>query len=262
MVKPSFSLTDRVAIVTGARRGIGKEIALTFAEAGADVAICDVVVEGGELETVAKEIQGLGRRSLALRVDISKKPEVDNMVQKVIDKFGFIDILVNNAALTVKSPMLEVREEDWDKVIDTDLKGYFLCSQAAGKRMVERRKGGAIINIASAMGITLGQYAWRRATNLGVYSIAKAGVVMLTKVLSQELASYGIRVNGIAPSSIKTPISLSWSSPEEEKKSAFYMPMGRVGQPSEVAAAVLFLASDASSYTTGDILAVDGGMLA
>jgi NAD(P)-dependent dehydrogenase (short-subunit alcohol dehydrogenase family) len=262
MSKPVFSLEGKVAIVTGARRGIGKEIALTFAGAGADVAVCDVVIESGELELVAEEIRALGHHSLPIQVDISQKTEVDNMVQKVVDEFGAIDILVNNAGLTIKSPILEVREEDWDKVIDVDLKGYFLCSQAAGKRMVERGKGGVIINISSVMGITLGQYAWKRATGLGVYSIAKAGVSMLTKVLSQELASYGIRANAIAPSSIKTPISLSWSSPEEEKKSAAYMPMGRVGQPSDIAAAALFLASDASSYITGDTLALDGGMLA
>lgn len=261
MSKPDFSLTGRVAIVTGARRGIGKEIALTFAEAGANIAVCDVVTEGGELETVAKEIQGLGRRSLAIQVDISQKAEVDNMVQKVVDEFETIDILVNNAGLTIKNPILDVREEDWDKIIDTDLKGYFLCSQAAGKVMVGRGKGGVIINIASVMGLILGQYAWKRATGLGVYSVAKAGVVMLTKVLAQELASYGIRANAIAPSSIKTPISLSWSSPEEERKSAAYMPLGRVGQPNNIAAAALFLASDASSYITGDTLALDGGML-
>ncbi|GAI66248.1 unnamed protein product, partial [marine sediment metagenome] len=176
MSKPKFSLEGKVAIVTGARRGIGKEIALTLAEAGADVAVCDVVVEGGELEAVAKEIRGFGRRSLAAQVDISQKADVDNMVQKVVDELGAIDILVNNAGLTIKSPILEAREEDWDRIIDTDLKGYFLCSQAVAKRMAERGKGGVIINISSVMGITLGQYAWKRATELGIYSIANAGV--------------------------------------------------------------------------------------
>lgn len=262
MSKPDFSLAGKVALVTGARRAIGREIALTFAEAGANITICDVVIEGGELEGVAKEIRKLGRRALAMQVDISNKSEVDDMVQKTIDEFGAINILVNNAARNIKAPILDVREEDWDTVIDIGLKGYFLCSQAVAKRMVERGKGGVIISLASVQGVALGQYAWKRATMSGVYAIAKAGVIMLTKVLSQELASYGIRANAIAPSSIKTPVSLSWSSPEEEAKSAAYMPLGRVGLPGDVAAAALFLASDASSYITGDTLPVDGGMLA
>ncbi len=142
---PSFSLAGQVAIVTGGRRGIGRAIALAFAEAGADVAVCDWIVEGGELEAVAEEIRGLGQRSLFLQADVSQKGDVDNMVQKVVDKFGDIDILVNNAAVFTSAPILEMPESEWDELINVDLKGYFLCSQAVGKRMVEQKRG-SIIN--------------------------------------------------------------------------------------------------------------------
>lgn len=261
MSKPNFSLEDKVAIVTGARRGIGKEIALTFAEAGADVAVCDMVVEGGELEAVAKQIQGFGRRSLVAHVDVSRKADVDNMVQRVVDEFSSIDILVNNAGAGDRYPMLEVREDIWDKIINTDLKGYFLFCQAVGNIMTKQKEG-SIINMASTGGIRVGEYGWKRVPGYGVGHIAKAGVVMLTRVLCQELGSYNIRVNAIAPSSVKTPMSITWNNPEEEKRTATFMPLGRVAEPSEIAAAALFLASDASSYITGDTLPVDGGMLA
>ncbi|MBA7655931.1 3-oxoacyl-[acyl-carrier-protein] reductase FabG [subsurface metagenome] len=149
---PSFSLEGKVAIVTGGRRGIGKAIALAFAEAGADVAVCDLVVEDGELEAVAEEIRRLGRRSLAVQADITRKTDVDNLVKGVAEGLGAIDILVNNAAIISWVPLLETPEDDWDRIIDTDLKGYYLCSQAVGKGMVERKKGN-IISIASVSGI-------------------------------------------------------------------------------------------------------------
>lgn len=260
---PSFSLEGKVAIVTGARRGMGKEIALTFAEAGADVAICDVVVEGGELEAVAKEIQGLGRRSLAMQTDISKKVDVDNLVQRTMDEFGVIDILVNNAGITGdRLPILESSEENYDSVLNTNLKGYFLCSQAVGKRMVERGKGGEIINIASIFGVEVGDYGRKVETDLGVYSISKAGVVMLTRVLASELGSYNIRVNAIAPTRVLTPMSLAWDNPGEAKRSSAYIPLGRIAYPDDIAAAALFLASDASRYISGDTLLLEGGQLA
>ena len=258
----TFSLEGKVAIVTGAKRGIGKEIALTLARAGADVAVCSRVVEEGQLEAVAKEVQGLGRRSLAIQTDVSRKANVDNMVQKVIDQFGVIDILVNNAGIAGdRCPILESSEDNYDKVLNTDLKGYFLCSQAVGKRMVEGGKGGSIINIASVLGVNFGEYS-RLRPGLGVYAIAKAGVTMLTRVLSYELGSYNIRANAIAPTSVKTPMSVTWNNPEEEKRTAGYIPLGRVAQPIDVAQAALFLASDASSYISGDTLMVDGGHLA
>jgi len=263
MSKPDFSLTGKTAVVTGARQGLGKEIALTFAEAGADVAVCDVVVEDGELEAVAKEIRGFGRRSLTVQADVSQKPDVDNMVQKVIDEFGVIDILVNNAGISgVKCPMLEVGEDLYDKVIDIDLKGCFLCSQAAGKRMAERGKGN-IINIVSVGAI-------RPLVNSGPYCIAKTGVEMLTKSSALELGSKNIRVNGISPSWIRTRMLeaevetiLGRSDPEaideHFKGLAAKIPLGRLAEPSHIAATALFLASDASSYITGTTIVVDGG---
>ena len=254
MSKPSFSLEGKVAIVTGARRGIGKEIALTFAEAGADVAICDVVVEGGELEAVAKEIQGFSQRSLAVQADITQKTAVDSLVQRVVDEFGGIDILVNNAAIIILASLIEHSEEDWDRVIDTNLKGYYLCSQAVGKRMVDYKKGN-IINIAGIGAITA-------ALGRGSYCIAKAGVTMLSRVLALELASYNIRVNAIVPGWVKTKFTEPWSDPKTFKQIEAEIPLGRWAMLGEIASVALFLASDASSYITGHTIVADGGLLA
>ena len=253
MYARSFSLAGKVAIVTGGKRGLGKAIALAFAEAGADVAICDLVVEDGELEVVAKEIQRLGRRSLAVQVDVTRKADVDNMVQRVVDEFGRIDILVNNAAiLGNKCPLLEFSENDYDKIVDTDLKGYFLCSQAVGRRMAEQ-KGGNIINIASVD-------AMRPSLKSSPYSAAKAGVVMLAKSLAVELASDNIRANAIAPGWIKTEMTRKkWSDPEYLKQLEATIPLGRVAQPGDIAAVAVFLASDAAGYVTGTTIIVDGG---
>ena len=255
MSVPTLSLVNNTAIITGGKRGIGKAIALAFAEAGADVAVCSRTVEDGELGAVAKQIQGLGRRSLALQTDISKKADVDNLVQRVMDEFGVIDILVNNAGIIVRAPLLGHSEEDWDKVIDTNLKGYYLCSRAIGKKMVERKKGN-IINIASDQAI-------KGRPGSPAYAISKAGVVMLTRGLARELASYNIRVNAIAPGAVRTKMSeRTWSDPERLKQAEANIPLGRVAEPSDIASVALFLASDASRHITGDTIVVDGGFLA
>ena len=255
MSTPSFSLEGKVAIVTGGRRGIGKAIALAFAEAGADVAVCDRVVEDGELEAVIEEIRGLGRRSLAVSADITRKTDVDNLVQRVMDEFGTIDILVNNAAMNILAPLLELREDGWDKIINTDLKGYYLCCQAVGKRMVEQKRGN-IINMASTG-------AMKATEKMGAYDIAKAGVVMLTRVLALELASYNIRVNAIAPAMVKTKFSQPlWDGPEISKQVESEIPLGRLAETGDIIGSALFLASDASSYITGHTIIVDGGQLA
>ncbi len=252
---PSFPLPGKVAIVTGGRRGIGEAIALALAEAGADIAICDRVVEDGELEAVAEEVQQLGRRSLAVRADITQKADVDSMVQRVVDEFGVIDILVNSAAMNIRAPLLELREDGWDRVINTDLKGYYLCSQAVGKRMVEQKRG-SIINIASTAAI-------KAAAEMGAYCIAKAGVVMLTRVLALELAQYNIRVNAIAPYMVKTKFSQPlWGDPETLKQLESEIPLGRLAEPGDIVGSALFLASDASSYITGHTIIVDGGLSA
>ncbi len=255
MSLPSFSLEGKVAIVTGGKRGIGKAIALGFAEAGANVVVCGRVIEDGELPAVADQIQRLGRRSLAIKADIAKKSDVDNLVERVMDEFGVIDILVNNAAVIIRKPFLEHSEDDWDRTIDIDLKGYYLCSQAVGRRMVEQRKGN-IINMTS-------QLAFKTWANLGVYCIAKAGVVMLTRVLARELGSYNIRANAIAPSSVKTEINrATWSDPERLKGVESTIPLGgrSLAEPSDIVGAALFLASDASSYITGHTILVDAGI--
>lgn len=250
-----FSLKGKVAIVTGGRRGIGKAIALAFAGSGADVAVADLIDEDGELDNVAKEIRKLGRRSLAVQADISHKADVDNLVQKVMDEFGVIDILMNNAGIGAKVPLLDLPEESWDRVIGVDLKGYYLCAQAVGKGMVEQKKG----NIIS----TASQYAFKAVEGFGVYCIAKAGVVMLTRVLARELGGYGIRVNAIAPGLVRTDISKpDWSNPEYMKKRMAGIPLGRIAETSDLVGTALFLASDASAYVSGHTVFVDGGEIA
>ena len=255
MSLPNLSLAGKVAIVTGARRGIGEAIALAFAEAGADVAICDIVVEDGLLQAVAESIKKLKRRSLAVQTDTTKKTEVDNFVQRVMDEFGAIDILVNNAGLEILAPLLDFREEDWDKIINVDLKGYFLCSQAVGRRMVERKKG-IIINIASVAGLK------PRETNC-VYAIAKAGVLMLTRTMAKQVGRHNVRVNAIVPCTTRTKLSDPvLGNSEALKQRADEIPLGRIAETSDLAGTALFLASDASSFITGQTIAVDGGLLA
>ena len=253
---PNFSLAGKVAIVTGGKRGIGKAIALAFAEAGADVATCSRVIEDGELEAAAEEIRRLGRRSLAVQADVSRKSDVDNLVQKVTEQFGAIDILVNNAGIAIREPLLDTPEENWDKVININLKGPYLCSQAVGKKMVERKRGGSIISMASS-------HAFKAGVSTGTYDIAKAGVVMLTRVLAQELGRYGIRANAIAPILVKTDLNLSRrSDPGFLKKREARIPLGRVAETSDIVGTALFLASDASSLISGHTILIDGGEFA
>ncbi|MFC1946199.1 SDR family NAD(P)-dependent oxidoreductase, partial [Chloroflexota bacterium] len=223
MSKPDFSLAGETAPITGGRRGIGRTIALAFAEAGADVAVCDVVTDDGALEAVAGEIRKLGRRALAIGADTGKKSEVDSAVEQVAAGFGSIGILVNNAAVDMPGPFLEITEEAWDWVMGIDLKGYFLMSQAAGRLMAERRKG-SIINLAS-------QYSFRTDANMGLYSIAKSGVAMLTRVLARELGGYGIRANSLAPGLIRTEFNeVRWGSQEFMDKYLPTVPLGRIGE--------------------------------
>jgi NAD(P)-dependent dehydrogenase (short-subunit alcohol dehydrogenase family) len=253
MTIPNFSLKGKVAIVTGGSRGIGKAIALGFAEAGADVVVASRTMP--DLEKVAHEIEALGRRALAAQTNIAVKSEVDNMVAKTLDKFGTIDILVNNAAINVMRPLVDLREDGWDKVMNVDLKGYFLCSQAAAKVMIGKQSGN-IINIVSTG-------AAKAAPGLGAYSIAKAGVVMLTKLLAVELAGYNIRVNAIGPYLVKTAFSQPmWADPEACKSLEASIPLGRLAEAEDVMRTALFLASETSSYITGQTIFLDGGTLA
>lgn len=244
-------LMEKVAVVTGGGTGIGKAIAYLFAEAGADVIVASRNL--ANLEKVAADIRGLGRRSLAIRTDISQKADVDNMVQMTISEFGTIDILVNNSAIVTRGLILDMPEDLWDQTLDVNLKGYFLCCQAAAKEMIERKRGN-IINIASLEGLEVGP-----ARN-PVYGISKAGVLMLTKTLAKELGPYNIRVNAVAPALIKVERNeFLWGVEEKLKQFEEGTVLDRIGEPTEVANAVLFLASDAASYITGHTLLVDGG---
>ncbi|MFH1775598.1 MAG: 3-oxoacyl-ACP reductase family protein [Chloroflexota bacterium] len=254
MSKVELSLEGKVAIITGSRRGIGRAYALTFAEAGADVVVSDVVADG-ELETVAREIEKLGRRSLALRADATKKADTENLAEKVIEKFGQIDVLVNNAGVGGFGKFMELSEEEWDRVMDINLKSAFLCSQAVGKRMVERKQG-SIVNIASTA-------ALHGVVGAGSYPVAKAGVVVLTRSLALELAPYHIRVNALAPGWTQTKFNEAlWSNPDVFEGITASIPMKRWAELSENARAALFLASDVSSYMTGQVLVSDGGVMA
>ena len=253
MTMPKCSLEGKIAIITGGGRGIGRAIALGFAEAGADVVIADIKLE--EANKVVEEVKALRRRALAVETNIAVKAQVDNMVAKTLEHFGTVDILVNNAAINIMRPLVDLREDGWDKVMNVDLKGYFLCSQAVAKVMMERHRGN-IVNMVSTGAV-------KAAPGLGAYSIAKAGVVMLTKLLALELAAYKVRVNAIGPYLVRTAFSQPmWADPDALKALEASIPLGRIAEPEDVVSAALFLASDASSLITGQTIFIDGGTLA
>ena len=245
-----FSLEGKVALVTGGSRGIGKAAALGLARAGADVVVASRKLP--DLEKVAEEIRGLGRKSLAVEVHVGRVEQIDNLVSKVKEEFGRIDILVNNAGTNpTMSQALEIEERAWDSIMNLNLKGLFFLSQAVA-RVMKEQGGGKIINIASTAGIT--------PDILPVYSISKAGVIMASKVMAQQWAQYNIRVNTVAPGLTKTQFSQAlWSNPDILQAAMGRTPMQRIAEPEEIVGAIIYLASDASSYVTGQVLAVDGG---
>jgi len=253
-----FSLEGKVALVTGSSRGIGEATAMGFARAGADVAVTSRNLPN--LEAVADRIRGLGRKSLAVATHVGRIDQIQPLVDKVVAEFGKIDILVNNAGTNFFMPAIDMTERGWDSVINLDLKGLFFLSQAAA-RVMREHGGGKIINVSSTSGFKV-------QVPTGHYSIAKAGVIMATKVMALEWAEYNIRVNCIAPGAIETHLYDSIFSvlPENEarvrkEEAAKSIPMGRAGEPREIADAMIYLASDASSYVTGQTFAVDGGAL-
>ncbi len=248
-----FALTGKIALVAGASRGIGKAIALGFAQAGADVAICSRKAEN--VEPVAVEIEQLGRRALATAADVGKREDIERFVSAALEKFGRIDILVNNVARSIMSPIMNLREDGWDKIMNTNLKSYFLFAQAVGQVMMGQGSG-VIINVSSVAG-------QKAAPLLGAYSVSKAGVDMLTKVLAKELAGVGIRVNAISPGMVETKFSEAiWSSPEMHAEVVRDIPLGRLATTDEIVGLATFLASDAASYLTGAIVNIDGGSTA
>ena len=251
-----MDLFGKVAIVTGARRGMGRTHALILAKAGAKVVVADISQE--DCQKVVEEIEKKKGQALAVKCDVSKKEEVDKMVGAAVKKWGKVDILVNNAGIAQFVPFLKMTEEEWDKTLDINLKGYFLCAQAAAKEMA-KQKAGVIVNIAS---VAMGQQGVG-FPNLAHYCATKGGIVGMTEALAVELAPYNIRVNAISPGLIETPMI---DPIKQDKKSMegllVRVPLHRVGKPEEVSNLVLFLASDSSSYITGSTVVIDGGWLA
>jgi len=249
-------LKGKIAIVTGARRGMGRSHVLKLAEAGAKVVVSDISQE--ECQLVVDELKKTGGEGLAVKCDISKKAEVEEMVKKTVEKFGKVDILVNNAGICQFKSFLELTEEEWDRTLDINLKGYFLCAQAAAKEMV-KQKSGVIINIAY---VAMGQQGIG-FPNIAHYCASKGGIVGMTEALAVELAPYNIRINSISPGMIETPmIDPVTKDPKMKEAILARVPMRRVGKPEEVSNLVLFLASDQSSYMTGSTVVIDGGWLA
>ena len=243
-------LEGRVALVTGGARGIGRAIALLFAKEGADIAVADVNIEQAEI--TAKEIESLGRKALALQLDITVYPKVEEAVNKILDKLGKVDILVNNAGITKDNLLLRMSENEWDAVLNVNLKGTFNCIKAVSRPMIKQRSG-KIVNIASIIGI-IGNPGQAN------YSASKAGIIALTKTTAKELASRNISVNAVAPGFIQTDMTAKLSE-ELKQKMLAAIPMGKLGSPEDVAQVSLFLASDESSYITGQTIVVDGGMV-
>ena len=251
-----MDLKDKVAIVTGARRGMGITHALVLAKDGVKVVVADISLE--DCQKVVEEIEKNGGEAIAVKCDVSKKEEVKEMVKETVEKFGKVDILVNNAGITQFKPFLELTEEEWDRTIDINLKGYFLCAQATAEEMA-KQKAGVIVNIAS---VAMGQQGIGFPT-LVHYCASKGGIVGMTEALAVELSPFGIRVNAIAPGMIDTPmIDPVKKDPGTMEAMLARVPMHRVGKPEEVSNLVLFLASDASSYITGSTVVIDGGWLA
>lgn len=275
-----FSLAGKKALVVGGRRNMGKGFALGLAEAGADVAVTDLNVEDGRLQAVADEIAAMGRNAMALKTDISSKAEVDDLVAKVVEEFGTIDILMNVAVMYHHRSLTDLDEDGWNELTNVNLKGYWLTHQAVAPIMMEQRSG-SIINLSSRGGLKA-----HADKAMGNYAIAKAGIAMMTRQYCRYLGPYNVRVNAIAPSLVEweqhpagdfrranprpegEPPPPPPQEPTEQQKFEAWstgpenLPLGRVARFEEMANAAVFLASDAASYITGTILCVDGGYMA
>lgn len=252
MILDTFTLTDKIAIVTGASQGIGEGIAVALAEAGADVVLASRNL--ASLEAVASRIAALGRTAMPVRVDVAQRADHDRLVAATLDRWGRIDILVNNAGTNVRVPAEDFREEDWDVVVNTNLKGTFFLTQLVGRQMIARRRG-KIVNIASLASIT-------GLPNLAAYTSSKGGIAALTRMLAIEWAKHQINVNAICPGYIRTSLTKAIQDSPRGAYIESRIPWGRWGVPDDIAGTVVFLASEASDYMTGQLIVVDGGWMA
>jgi 3-oxoacyl-[acyl-carrier protein] reductase len=245
-----MNLSERVAIVTGGGRGIGRAIALKLAEVGATLVINDVG-DSKPAESVAEEIRTIGRESLVVLADVSQSAEVASLVDNTVEKYGKVDILVNNAGITRDQLIMRMSDDDWDKVLGINLKGVFLCSKAVLRPMM-RQRWGRIISISSIVGL-IGNAGQAN------YASAKAGIIGLTRTIAKEVASRGITANAIAPGFIDT--AMTQQLPEERKQELMnQVPLGYLGTPRDIAEVVAFLASEEARYITGQVITVDGGI--
>ena len=246
-----MDLSNKVAIVTGSARGIGRAIALKLAEAGADVVVNDIAAAAEALENTASEIRALNRKALAVTANVSSSPDVARLIDTAVKEMGRIDILVNNAGVTRDQLIMRMTDEDWDTVLNIDLKSAFLCTRAVLRHMMKQRWG-RIVSIASVVGMV---------GNAGQanYASAKAGVIGLTKSIAKEVGSRGITANAVAPGFIETRMT---EQLDEKQRQALLqrIPLGSIGTPRDVAEAVAFLASEEAKYITGQVLGIDGGM--
>lgn len=244
-----MGLENKVAIITGGARGIGKAIARKLSQEGAAIVVCDLL---DEIATTAEELRSEGAEALPLKVDVTNLEAVESMVKTVIEKLGSVDILVNNAGIVRDALLVRMKESDWDAVLAVNLKGTFNCTKAVARSMM-KQKSGKIVNIASVMGII---------GNVGQanYSASKAGIIGLTKSAAKELGRRGINVNAVAPGYIVS--KMTESLPENEKKKVLdLIPLGLLGYPEDVANVVAFLVSDSAGYVTGQVIPVDGGLV-
>ena len=243
-------LGGKVALVTGAQQGIGRAIALAFAREGADVGV-NYLDDRNAAEKVVQEVRGAGRRAVLVQADVARASGIDAMVSQVVGELGGLDVLVNNAGVYPRVPFLEMRERDWDLVLDVNLKGGFFCAQAAARAMIAARRRGSVINMASQ--------AIRGAVRGVHYSASKGGVVAMTRAMALELAPHGIRVNAIAPGLTDTAQPRYGNTEDELAVMASAVPLGHMAQPEDIARVAVFLASDDAAHMTGQTVHVNGG---
>ena len=252
MILEKFSLKDRVGIVTGGGRGLGRNFCLSYAEAGAHVVVAELDTQTGP--GTAGEVESLGRKALFVETDVTSKENVFDMVEKTLEAFGRVDFIMNNAGVVSQGAAETVVEEEWQRVIDINLNGVFFCCQAVARPMIEQRSG-SIVNIASMSGVIV-NYPQTQAS----YNASKAAVAHLSKSLASEWAQHNIRVNAISPGYMRTDMTAPHiDNPEYGGKWLAATPMGRAGSPEELAPLAIFLASDASSFMTGSEVVIDGG---